>query len=181
MILSLDKITRLIFSYGRAQVKSSASIPLSPRETAILGGLKKEAQCLQHEFEAGFVPSCTAPRPAMETAGDIAPQLLEAENTLRDLSAGDAEPENHPQKAAAARHEASLFVVDAFSNPRHVQFAIKVTLAGMLGYLFYTASDYYGIHTVFYTPVIIALASTGATIHKGLRGARTANELAEWY
>ena len=37
----------------------------------------------------------------------------------------------------------------------------------MLGYLFYTASDYYGIHTVFYTPLIIALASTGATIHKG--------------
>jgi len=37
----------------------------------------------------------------------------------------------------------------------------------MIGYLFYTASDYYGIHTVFYTPLIIALASTGATIHKG--------------
>ena len=38
----------------------------------------------------------------------------------------------------------------------------------MLGYLFYTASDYYGIHTVFYTPLIIALSSTGATVHKGL-------------
>lgn len=38
----------------------------------------------------------------------------------------------------------------------------------MIGYLFYTASDYYGIHTVFYTPLIIALASTAATIHKGL-------------
>jgi multidrug resistance protein MdtO len=37
----------------------------------------------------------------------------------------------------------------------------------MIGYFFYTASDYYGIHTVFYTPLIIALASTGATIHKG--------------
>ena len=34
--------------------------------------------------------------------------------------------------------------------------------------LFYTASDYYGIHTVFYTPLIIALSSTGATVHKGL-------------
>jgi uncharacterized membrane protein YccC len=48
-----------------------------------------------------------------------------------------------------------------------VQFALKVTLAGMIGYFFYTASDYYGIHTVFYTPLVIALASTGATIHKG--------------
>jgi multidrug resistance protein MdtO len=167
MILCLDKITRLIFSYARAQLKSSASLAIASGETAVLGGLKKEAQCFQREFEAGFVPSCTATRPAMETAGDIAPQLLETENTLQDLAAGDAEPENHPQKAASARHRPSLFVADAFTNPRHVQFAIKVTLAGMLGYLFYTASDYYGIHTVFYTPLIIALASTGATIHKG--------------
>jgi multidrug resistance protein MdtO len=167
MILSLDKIARLIFSYGRAQLKSSTSIAIASRETAILSGLKEKAECFRQEFEAGFVPSCTATRPAMETAGNIAPQLLEAEYTLHDLAAGDAEAENQPQKAAAARRKPSLFVADAFSNPRHVQFAIKVTLAGMLGYLFYTASDYYGIHTVFYTPLIIALASTGATIHKG--------------
>ena len=166
MILSLDKITRLIFSYAKARLKSSASVAIASRETAILGGLKKEAQSFQQEFEAGLVPSCTATRPTMETAGNIGLRLLEAENTLQDLAGGDAESENHPQKAAA-RRKASLFVADAFSNPRHVQFAIKVTLAGMLGYLFYTASDYYGIHTVFYTPLIIALASTGATIHKG--------------
>jgi multidrug resistance protein MdtO len=85
---------------------------------------------------------------------------------LQDLAGKDAESENHPQKAAS-RPKRSLFVADAFSNPRHVQFALKVTLAGMIGYLFYTASDYYGIHTVFYTPLIIALGSTGATINKG--------------
>jgi multidrug resistance protein MdtO len=168
MILSLDKIARLIFSYAQADLKSSTSIAVASRETAILGGLKKQAQSFQQEFEAGLVPSSTASRPAMERDGDIAPQLLEAENTLQDLAAGDAEPETGPQKSASARTKPSLFVADAFSNPRHVQFAIKVTLAGMLGYLFYTASDYYGIHTVFYTPLIIALASTGATVHKGL-------------
>jgi uncharacterized membrane protein YccC len=37
----------------------------------------------------------------------------------------------------------------------------------MIGYIFYTASDYFGIHTIYYTPLIIALGSTGATIHKG--------------
>jgi multidrug resistance protein MdtO len=165
-ILGLDKITRLIFSYAKAQLKPSASIAIASGETTVLGQLKKEAQRFQREFEAGFVPSCTATQPELEKAGHIAPQLLEAENTLQDLSAGDA-LDNHAQKAAATRHKPSFFVADAFSNPRHVQFAIKVTLAGMLGYLFYTASDYYGIHTVFYTPLIIALASTGATIHKG--------------
>jgi multidrug resistance protein MdtO len=166
MILSLDKITRLIFSYAKARLKSAASKAVASGETAVLAGLKKEAQFFQQEFEAGFVPSCTATRPATETAGMIAPGLREVENTFQDLAGADAESHDRPQKAAAGRKH-SLFVADAFSNPRHVQFAIKVTLAGMIGYLFYTASDYYGIHTVFYTPLIIALASTGATIHKG--------------
>jgi multidrug resistance protein MdtO len=167
MILSFDKITRLVFSYAKTRLKSSAAVAVASRETAILSGLKKEAESFQQEFAAGFVPAGPATRPVMETAENIAPQLLEAESTFQDLAGGDAEPDNQPQKAAA-RRKPSLFVADAFSNPRHVQFALKVTLAGMLGYLFYTASDYYGIHTVFYTPLIIALASTGATIHKGL-------------
>src|SRR6516162_4284662 len=166
VILSLDKITRLIFSYARAHLESSGSVAIASGETAVLGGLKKAAQSFQEEFEAGFVPSGTATRPATETAGTIAPRLREAENTLQDLAGGDAESENHPQKAAT-RRKPSLFVADAFSNPRHVQFALKVTLAGMIGYLFYTASDYYGIHTVFYTPLIIGLGTDGATINKG--------------
>jgi hypothetical protein len=167
IILSLDKTARLILSYARARLTASAPVAVSSADAAILGELKEQAEYFQREFEAGFIPSCTATPPAMGMTGDITPQLVEAQNTLHDLADGDAEPENQPQKAAAARHKPSLFVADAFTNPRHVQFAIKVTLAGMIGYLFYTASDYYGIHTVFYTPLIIALTSTGATIHKG--------------
>src|SRR6266436_1647063 len=95
MILSLDKITRLIFSYAKAQLKSPASIAIASKETAVLDGLKEQAQRFQQEFEAGSVPSRTATRPAMETGENIAPRLLEAENTLQDLAAGDAESENH--------------------------------------------------------------------------------------
>jgi multidrug resistance protein MdtO len=168
MILSLDKIARLIFSYAKARLKSSASLAIYSREATVLGGFAQEAEVFQQKFEASVVPLSTATMAALETAGDIAPRLREAEDSLKDLAAvQDAAVENHPQKPGAARHKPSLFVADAFSNPRHAQFAIKVTLAGMIGYLFYTASDYYGIHTVFYTPLIIALASTGATIHKG--------------
>lgn len=166
MIFSLDKIARLLFSYANARLKSSVSVDVASTEVAILGGLRKEAESFQQEFAANRLPSPTLTPPAMETAANIAPQLLEVENALQDLAGGDPEPADHPQKAAP-RRKPSLFVADAFSNPTHLQFAIKVTLAGMLGYLFYTASDYYGIHTVFYTPLIIALASTGATIHKG--------------
>jgi multidrug resistance protein MdtO len=38
----------------------------------------------------------------------------------------------------------------------------------MIGYIFYTASAYFGIHTVYYTPLIVALGSTGATMYKGV-------------
>jgi multidrug resistance protein MdtO len=164
-VLSHDKIARLIFSYARVQRQSSASVASVSGEKAILDGLKQDAEHFQKEFQAGLVPSYSGTRPGLDATGDIAPQLLEAEYTMKDLGADGADAENRSQKAAP--HKFSLFVADALSNPRHMQFAIKVTLAGMLGYLFYTASDYYGIHTVFYTPLIIALASSGATIHKG--------------
>jgi hypothetical protein len=114
------------------------------------------------------VPSGVQTGSRKKSANDgAALQLVEAGNTIADFLDGGSEPDNPPDKARA-QAKRSLFVADAFTNPKHGQFALKVTLAGMIGYLFYTASDYYGIHTVFYTPLIVALASTGASIHKGV-------------
>ena len=62
----------------------------------------------------------------------------------------------------------TLFVPDAFTNPAHVHFALKVTLAAMFCYIFYSAIDWSGIHTAFITCTFIALESTGATLHKGV-------------
>ena len=62
----------------------------------------------------------------------------------------------------------SLFVPDAFTNPAHVRFALKVTFAAMFCYIFYSAIDWTGIHTAFITCTFIALESTGATLHKGV-------------
>jgi multidrug resistance protein MdtO len=49
-----------------------------------------------------------------------------------------------------------------------VHFALKVTLAAMFCYIFYSAIDWTGIHTAFITCTFIALESTGATLHKGV-------------
>jgi multidrug resistance protein MdtO len=166
LILGLDKIAKLLFSYTRARLKSSAPAATSA-ETAILGRLNKRFESFRRDFEAGFVPSVFSATSVKNADGFPALQLLEAENTVGDLADGQAGSGDGAARAAV-RHKSSFFVADAFSNPRHVQFALKVTLAGMIGYLFYTASDYYGIHTVFYTPLIIALSSAGATIHKGV-------------
>ena len=61
----------------------------------------------------------------------------------------------------------SLFVPDAFTNPAHIQFAIKVTFAAMFCYIVYTAIDWSGIHTAFITCTFIALETTEATLYKG--------------
>jgi multidrug resistance protein MdtO len=168
LILSVDKITRLIFSYARARWESSPPVAIAPADAAILDELNKDAQSFREQFEAGFVPSGVQTGSRKKSANDgAALQLVEAGNTIADFLDGGSEPDNPPDKARA-QAKRSLFVADAFTNPKHGQFALKVTLAGMIGYLFYTASDYYGIHTVFYTPLIVALASTGASIHKGV-------------
>jgi Fusaric acid resistance protein family len=62
----------------------------------------------------------------------------------------------------------SFFVSDAFTNPAHVHFALKVTLAAMFCYISYMAIDWFGIHTALITCTFIALESTGATLHKGV-------------
>jgi uncharacterized membrane protein YccC len=62
----------------------------------------------------------------------------------------------------------SFFVSDAFTNPAHVHFALKVTFAAMFCYICYMAIDWSGIHTALITCTFIALESTGATLHKGV-------------
>src|SRR5256884_7611170 len=60
-----------------------------------------------------------------------------------------------------------LLVADAFTNPAHVHFALKVTFAAMFCYIVYEAIDWSGIHTAFITCTFIALESTEATLYKG--------------
>ena len=80
-----------------------------------------------------------------------------------------ADPSEHPpkpKKSEPDRHR--LFVPDAFTNPAHVHFALKVTFAAMFCYIVYMAIDWSGIHTALITCTFIALESTGATLHKGV-------------
>src|SRR6266403_1723444 len=73
-----------------------------------------------------------------------------------------------PKSAEHRPKPKSLFVPDAFTNPAHVHFALKVTFAAMFCYIVYQGIDWSGIHTAFITCTFIALESTGATLHKGV-------------
>ena len=183
--LALDKVAKLLFSYSsRLRAVGTSSrwsykpdepelIPteegasaISSSERVVLGTLAKKADYLEQEFSDGFVPSPQDLPDSEERAEEsLSTMLIEAERTLDDLAVPVEERQDAKPPESAKK---SLFVTDAFTNPRHLQFALKVTLAGIIGYIFYTASDYFGIHTVYYTPLIIALGSTGATMHKGV-------------
>jgi uncharacterized membrane protein YccC len=71
------------------------------------------------------------------------------------------------QDGQSAPNRRRLFVADAFTNPAHAQFALKVTFAAMFCYTFYSAIDWSGISTAFVTCTFIALESTEATLYKG--------------
>src|SRR4029077_11215845 len=68
-----------------------------------------------------------------------------------------------PKRSEPGRR--GLFVSDAFTNPAHVHFALKVTFAAMFCYIVYEAIDWSGIHTAFITCTFIALESTEATLY----------------
>src|SRR5437868_9540814 len=72
-----------------------------------------------------------------------------------------------PKAATPRPKPKSLFVPDAFTNPAHVHFALKVTFAAMFCYIVYEAIDWSGIHTALITCTFIALESTEATLYKG--------------
>ena len=73
-----------------------------------------------------------------------------------------------PTPAQASPKPKGLFKPDAFTNPAHVQFALKTTFAAMFCYVLYCGIDWSGIHTALITVIFIALESTEATLYKGM-------------
>lgn len=64
-----------------------------------------------------------------------------------------------------ARH-GGFFLPDAFTNPDHVRYALKTTVAAMFCYLLYSQIDWPGIHTCFITVYMVSLGTTAETVEK---------------
>ena len=92
--------------------------------------------------------------------GDGMPGAL---GDMRNALQAFADRSAAPDSTESAREKERLLVPDAFSNPVYGQFALKTLLAAMLGYLFYLATDWQGIHTIMLTSLIVAQPSLGAT------------------
>jgi len=114
-------------------------------------------------LRAGGLPqpmaiSSEASSPALPD--DRSDALAMLERSLQRLE-GDASVH-----AGDAAPKSPFFAPDAWSNPEYVRYALKTTLAAVICYVIYTGIDWQDIHTAMITCYIVALGSTGETVHK---------------
>ncbi|MBV8657537.1 MAG: FUSC family protein [Burkholderiales bacterium] len=137
----------------------------TPAQLSRLGQLQIASSVLRQSIEhmqQFSMPADTQGERAVEGAFDTA--LREMALAMQAL----AEAESMARTDIPVVKD-SLIAPDAFSNLVYAQFALKTLLAALLCYVFYTATQWQGIHTSMLTCIIMALPSLGATSHKGLQ------------
>jgi multidrug resistance protein MdtO len=103
-------------------------------------------------------------------ASGAAQPLAEAiSQTLQMIAESLAQPPAAAPPARArkaARSPRRLLSADAFSNPEHVRFALKLTMAVMICYFIENIVDWLSIGTCIATCFVVALGTIGETLHK---------------
>jgi multidrug resistance protein MdtO len=104
-----------------------------------------------------------------------------SEGKVETAARTEAQPQPQPQAQAQAQAQAQgevktapppagkrggFFLPDAFSNPDHVRYALKTTVAAMFCYLLYSQINWPGIHTCFITVYMVSLGTTAETVEK---------------
>ncbi len=148
-----------------------SAVPLTAAAAACGGMLRTVADCLENG--TAFAPAFSLPPleaalwEADRTAALLLERLIAITNSLPDLLAQRRAVQSDvsvaKEKVPAKRR---LLVADAFSNPEHVRFALKVTLAVSIAYFAYNLLDWPDIRTAMITCFFVTLGSVGETFHK---------------
>jgi multidrug resistance protein MdtO len=112
-------------------------------------------------FEAGGYPARVEP---IEIDGDCSDLAISALAFLNSglIQFGEVRPPMESKKGP----KSAFFAPDAFTNPVHVQYALKVTGAAMLCYLIYSVLSWPGIHTALITVFIVSLTTAAESVEK---------------
>ncbi len=112
-------------------------------------------------FDAGGYPARVEP---VDIDGDCSDLAISAVAFLNSglIQFGEVRPTVNSKKES----ESGFFQPDAFTNPVHVQFALKVTGAAMLCYLIYSVLSWPGIHTALITCFIVSLTTAAESVEK---------------
>jgi multidrug resistance protein MdtO len=143
-------------------------VPAEEDERRRITSLVEETAELRDAVEKGRIPRASGlpgePSPAY-------PMLAGIEKTLsliRDIFIGAQSPAAFEPLAPRKRGRNPLFSSDALSNPEHLKFAIRGSLAAWLCYIIYNALFWPGISTSVLTCVLTALTTIGASHQKQL-------------
>ncbi|WP_372839040.1 FUSC family protein [Phaeovulum sp.] len=102
-----------------------------------------------------------------ESRGEEAARLAyRADDSFYRLALAEAGVFPRHSQTASPPEPVPFFVPHAFSDPRHLRFALKVALAVLITYAFYTAFGLFEIHTAMITCFYVALGTRGETHHR---------------
>jgi multidrug resistance protein MdtO len=158
----------LLVAADLAAREPSARLPAS-FATPIAATLENMARML----EAGGYPVDI--ELSLPGTADLTPLARIVVEDLRDaitrFAVVEAEAQPQAQREAgtappAASKRGGFFLPDAFSNPDHVRYALKTTVAAMFCYLLYSQINWPGIHTCFITVYMVSLGTTAETVEK---------------
>jgi multidrug resistance protein MdtO len=155
-------------------VASSFQLALSERTQAMEPGDRERCLLLADEVQ-GLVKNLMQEQlpPEMkepvETVPSQLPFLRTMERTVALIPKAFSGSESLDTFVSAPLDEEGpppIFAADAFSNPAHVQFALRGTLAAMVCYVAYTAMDWPGLSTAVVTCFVTALSTIGSSRQK---------------
>src|SRR5579859_1731630 len=148
----------LLVDFAAREPQAALSAEVREAIAALLDDMAKILRRGGYPLEVGLPPvegEETAPEPGRAVLADL-------RRTLADFAEPGAS-ESPPKPEAKA---GGFLLPDAFTNPEHVQFALKTTAAAIFCYAFYTQLNWPNIHTCFITCYIVGLATTAETVQK---------------